>query len=127
MKDIETLDLVMPKIPTKSLYKLQVSVAQEIQSRERYDMMNLQIAQEENMVQKEAIIQEGKKKEIAQQKVDQMETQIDGVFQDISYDTVSEEASMKENITKIVKNIQHYKEHIKEQEERALPMTLPVV
>jgi hypothetical protein len=32
--------------------------------------MNLKIAQEENMTLKEAIIQEGKKKEIAQKKVD---------------------------------------------------------
>jgi hypothetical protein len=30
MKDIEMLDLAMPKITTKALYKLQVSVAQEI-------------------------------------------------------------------------------------------------
>jgi hypothetical protein len=30
LKDIETLDLALPKIPTKALYKLQVSVAQEI-------------------------------------------------------------------------------------------------
>jgi hypothetical protein len=68
MKDIETLDLAMPKIPTKVLYKLQVSVVQEIQSRARSDATNLQIAQEENMVLKEAIIQEGQKKEIAQKK-----------------------------------------------------------
>jgi hypothetical protein len=44
LKDIETLDLALPKIPTKALYKLQVSVAQEIQSRARSDAMNLQIA-----------------------------------------------------------------------------------
>ena len=55
VKDIETLDLVMPKIPTMALYKLHVSVTQEIQSRARSDAMNLQIAQEENMALKEAI------------------------------------------------------------------------
>jgi hypothetical protein len=27
LKDIETLDLALPKIPTKELYKLQVSIA----------------------------------------------------------------------------------------------------
>jgi hypothetical protein len=62
MKDIKTLDLALPKIPTKALYKLQVSVMQEIQSRARSDMTNLQIAQEENMVLKEAISQEGRRK-----------------------------------------------------------------
>jgi hypothetical protein len=45
VKDIETLDLAMPKIPTKALYKLQVSVTQEIQSSARYDATNLQIMQ----------------------------------------------------------------------------------
>jgi hypothetical protein len=41
LKDIETLDLGLLKIPTKVLYKLQVSVMQEIQCRERFDAMNL--------------------------------------------------------------------------------------
>jgi hypothetical protein len=44
MKDIKILDLARPKIPTKVLYKLHVSVVQEIQSRERSDVTNIQIA-----------------------------------------------------------------------------------
>jgi hypothetical protein len=44
LKEIETLDLEFPKIPTKALYKLQISVAQEIQSRARSDVTSLQIA-----------------------------------------------------------------------------------
>jgi hypothetical protein len=43
LKEIETLDLAFPKIPTKALYKLYISVVQEIQSRERSDVTNLQI------------------------------------------------------------------------------------
>jgi hypothetical protein len=35
LKDVEQLDLVLSKIPTKALYKLQMSVAQEVQSRAR--------------------------------------------------------------------------------------------
>jgi hypothetical protein len=42
LKEIETLELGLPKIPTKELYKLHVSVAQEIQSRARSDATNLQ-------------------------------------------------------------------------------------
>jgi hypothetical protein len=33
LKDIDHLDLALPKVPTKALYKLQVSVTQDIQSR----------------------------------------------------------------------------------------------
>jgi hypothetical protein len=40
LKEIETLDLALPKIPTKALYKLQISVTQEIQSRARSDATN---------------------------------------------------------------------------------------
>jgi hypothetical protein len=101
MKDVRTLDLVLPKIPTKALFKLQVSFTQEIQSRERSNATNLQIAQEENMVLKEAIIQEGKKKEITVKKVDEIETQINTIFQNISDDTTSEEKYLEEKITKI--------------------------
>jgi hypothetical protein len=35
MKEMDTLDLVLTKISTKALYKLQISVVQEIQFRER--------------------------------------------------------------------------------------------
>jgi hypothetical protein len=60
LKDIETLDLDFPKIPTKVLYKLQVSIVQEIQSRGRSDATNLQLELEDNTLLKEAVIQEGK-------------------------------------------------------------------
>jgi hypothetical protein len=44
LKDIEMLDSTFPKNPTKALYKLKVSVSQEIQSRARYNETNLQLA-----------------------------------------------------------------------------------
>jgi hypothetical protein len=37
MKDIDHLDLALPKVPMKALYKLQVSVTQEIQLRAQVD------------------------------------------------------------------------------------------
>jgi hypothetical protein len=43
LKDIDTLDLALAKIPTKVLYKFKISVPQEIQSRERFDAMNIHI------------------------------------------------------------------------------------
>jgi Mg2+ and Co2+ transporter CorA len=56
-----------------------------------------------------------------------METRIDAVFEAISDDTVSEETSLEEKITKIMQTLQQYKEHIKELEERTIPMTPPAV
>jgi hypothetical protein len=49
LKEIETLDLVLPKILTKALYKLQISVTQKIQFRERLDAENLYIPHEDNI------------------------------------------------------------------------------
>jgi hypothetical protein len=57
LKEIDKLDFTLPKILTKELYKLQVSVVQEIQSRERYDMKNLWIEHEDNTIIKEFISQ----------------------------------------------------------------------
>jgi hypothetical protein len=50
LKDVEQLDLVLSKIPTKALYKLQMSVAHEVQSRARTDAINLETAKEEKEV-----------------------------------------------------------------------------
>jgi hypothetical protein len=46
VKDVEHMELVMEKIPTKSLYGLQASVMQEVQSRARVDATNLAIDHE---------------------------------------------------------------------------------
>jgi hypothetical protein len=42
----EQLDLVLSKIPTKALYKLQISMAHEVQSRARTDATNLETSRE---------------------------------------------------------------------------------
>ena len=83
LKEIETLDLTFPKIPTKAVCKLHISVAQEIQSRARSEATNLQTSQEENIALKEAISQEGKVNNLSRQKVGEMEKHIGIVFQTI--------------------------------------------
>jgi ketopantoate hydroxymethyltransferase len=46
MKYIDHLDLALDKVLTKALYKLQVSIAQEIQSRAHADAMELELAKD---------------------------------------------------------------------------------
>jgi hypothetical protein len=53
------LDLEFPEIAMKALYKLKISVVQEIQSRSGSNATNLQIVQEENTTLKEEVSQEG--------------------------------------------------------------------
>jgi hypothetical protein len=123
LKDIKMLDVALAKIPTKELYKLQVSVAQEIQSRARADATNLQVAQKENLSMKEALSFEAQQKERAQQKVEEMEHQIHMLFQAILENTNEEAGSSKEKLCKIEQTIQEYKEKIKELEERVTSTT----
>jgi hypothetical protein len=46
IKDVEHMELVMEKIPTKELYGLKASVMQEVQDRARLDATNLEIGRE---------------------------------------------------------------------------------
>jgi hypothetical protein len=50
VKDVEHMELVLANVPTQVLYKLQMSVAKEVQSRARTDATNLQKAKEEKEV-----------------------------------------------------------------------------
>jgi RNase H-fold protein (predicted Holliday junction resolvase) len=77
------------------------------------------LAQEDNTSLKEALSQEGKERKIAQQKVEEMEKQISGVFQAIPDNAESEEASSEEKMRKIAQALAQYKEKIKELEEHA--------
>ena len=123
LKEIKTLDLALPKIPTKALYQLQINVAQKIQSRARLDVTNLQTTQEEKITPREAIIQEGKEKQLVQQKVEEIEKHIGIVFQTILDNAGLEEVSSEENMKKIAQALEQYKSQIKELEECAVPTT----
>jgi hypothetical protein len=85
--------------------------------------MNLQLAQEDNTALKEVDSQEGKAKKIVQQKVDEMEKQINVAFQAIPDNAKLARASLEEEIKKIAQDMEQYKEKIKELEKRAVPTT----
>jgi hypothetical protein len=101
LKEMKTLDLALPKIPTKVLYNMHISVTQEIQSKAGTDATNLQTTQEEKNALREEIIQEEKEIWAAQQKVEEMEKCISIVFHTISVNVESEETSSQEKMRKI--------------------------
>jgi hypothetical protein len=86
---------------------------------------NLQLAQEDNTSVKEALSQEGKERNIAQQRVEEMDRQISGVFQAILDSTKLKEASSEEKRRKIIEDLVQYKEQIKELEEHMQYLGLP--
>jgi hypothetical protein len=72
---------------------------------------------------KEELSQEGKEKNMVQQKVEKMENQIQAVFQAILEREGVQVASSQDKMIKIVHTLQQYKEHVKELEECTVPMT----
>jgi hypothetical protein len=46
LKEVAQVELVLAKIPMKALYRLQVSVTQEIQSRARVDVTDLAVTKD---------------------------------------------------------------------------------
>jgi hypothetical protein len=73
LKGIDHLDLVLPKVPTKALYKLQISVMQENQSRDRVDATSLQLANEVNKTLEMTLGQVQIEREKAKKCTDRME------------------------------------------------------
>jgi hypothetical protein len=68
--------------------------------------MNLQLVQQDNTSLKEAVSQEGKMRKIVQQKLYEMEKQINVIFQAISDSAESKEASSEEKIRKIAHDME---------------------
>jgi hypothetical protein len=49
LQDIYHLELALPRVPTKVLYKFKISVAHEIQSRDHVDGTSIQLANKVKM------------------------------------------------------------------------------
>jgi cysteinyl-tRNA synthetase len=98
LKDIEQLDLAMSKIPNKVLYKLQMSVAQEVKSRARTNEKNLETIKEEKEILeitlKEVQIERDEEKQCAEK----LEQTLEEVFQTILDIALAEQLNAKENI-----------------------------
>jgi hypothetical protein len=113
MKDISHLDLALAKIPTKALYKLQVSIAQEIQSRARTDATELQTTKDIKDTLKITLNEVQVEKDQEKKHIGQIEECIEEVFKSIP-DNTQEGAHLQteEKIGKIAQAMENYKSHI---------------
>jgi hypothetical protein len=83
LKDIDHLDLALPKVPTKALYKLQISVTQEIQSRARADATSLQLANEVSKTLEMTLNQVQFERDETKKCTERIEQQVEEVFKTI--------------------------------------------
>jgi len=77
------MDLVMSKIPTKELYKLHISVTNEVQSRVGIDGMNLERAKEVNEILEIALKEVPLERDEEKQCMKKLEQRLKEVFQTI--------------------------------------------
>jgi hypothetical protein len=123
VKDIEHLNLVLEHIPTKELYGLQVSVMQEVQSRSREDVTNLEISREVKDILQVTCEQITLEKEEERQCVDKLEKQLTKVYNNISNYAQEPKVIAEEKIQKIVQPLERYKQKIAELVENFTPRT----
>jgi hypothetical protein len=83
LKNIDHLDLALPKVPTKVLYKLQISVAQEIHSRASTDETSLQLANEVKRTLELTIDKVQFERDTVKQNIARIEHKVEEVFKTI--------------------------------------------
>jgi hypothetical protein len=127
LKDVEQLDLVLSKIPTKELYKLQMSMAQEVQSRARMDATNLETTKEEKEVLETVLKEVQIEHEEEKQCTDKLEQRLEEVFQTIPDNALAGELNTEEKIKRIAQMMEGYKQEIVELVGKLTPTTPPEV
>jgi hypothetical protein len=123
LKDLAQVELVLGRIPTKTLYKLQVNFAQEVQSRTRTDVAKLQ--ETKNVRDALELVVEQVKLETKEEKecADRMEHGVKVDYNCIPDNAQTSEKSAKEKINLIVQTINQYKQEIDELKKRLNPKT----
>jgi hypothetical protein len=117
---IEQLDLVLSRIPTKELYKLQFSVV-NVQSRAKIDATNLEIDKEVKEILEISLNQVHLDKDEDKQCVEKTKQRLEEVFKTIPDNVQSEELSTKEKIQKIAQDMENYRQDIIDLEETVIP------
>jgi hypothetical protein len=127
LKYLAQVDMVLAKIPTKALYRLQVNVVQEVQSRARIDAVELQ----ETKSGKEPLelVVEQVKFETKEEKehADKIERGVTTFYSHLPDNTQTESPSTEEKLNQIFQSIDHYRKKIEELNENLTLTTPPKV
>jgi predicted nucleic acid-binding Zn-ribbon protein len=119
--------MVLSRIPTKALYKLQVSVAQEVQSRVRTDAVELQEMKGEKeslelMIEQVKFDTRGEK-----ERTDKIEQRVTTIYNHLPDNVHAESSSTEEKLKMIAQTIDHYRKQIEDLKEKLTPTTPPEV
>jgi hypothetical protein len=123
LKDLAQLQLVLSWIPTKALYKLQVSVTQEVQSRAHTDTTELQQVKDKRD-ELELIFEQAKlETKEEREHVKGLEQKVVVAYEKIPKTTQMAELTTTEKIDQIVQTIDQYQQEIENLHEQLTPTT----
>jgi hypothetical protein len=112
LKDLSQIQLVLTRMPTRALHKLQVSINHEVQSRAHKDLVELQRATEKwDMLE---IVYEQAKSETQEERerIKGLEQKVAGTYEKIPQATQRDEIIAAEKIDRIAQEIDQYQKEI---------------
>jgi hypothetical protein len=98
LKDIDHLELALPNIPTKVMYKLQVIIVQEIQSRACANATSLHLAKETNNTLEMTLNQVNFERDETKKHDGRIEKRVEEVFKTIPDSVEGDNIPTKEKI-----------------------------
>jgi chromosome segregation ATPase len=127
LKDLSQIQLVLTRIPSGALHRLQVSVNHEVQSRARRDLTELKQATKKRDTLE--IVYEKAKSETEEERehIKGLEQKVAGTYEKIPQAAQSEEITAAENIDRIAQAIDQYQKEIENLREQLIPTTPPAV
>jgi hypothetical protein len=101
IKDVELMELVLSRIPTKALYNLQIRMVHRFHSRARSDATNLETTQEEKEVLETVIKETQIEHEEEKCHADRLEQRLEEILRTIPYSALAREINAEEKLKKI--------------------------
>jgi hypothetical protein len=127
LKYLAQVELVLERIPTKALYKIQVSVVQEVQSRARTDSTYLQ-HMKNGKEELEFVIEQIKfETKEEKERADMLEQGLNATYNQILNNVHAVGSSTEDKIKLITQTIDRCMQEIKELKEKLNPTTPPKV
>jgi hypothetical protein len=117
LKDLSQIQLVLTRIPSGALHRLEVSLNHEVQSHARRDLTDLKQATNKREVLE--IVYEKDKSETKEERarIKGMEHKVEGTYEKIPQAAQSEEIAAPEKIDQIVQEIEKYQKEIENLQE----------
>jgi hypothetical protein len=127
LKDLDHIQLVLARIPSRALHKLQVSVNHEMQSRSHKKLVKLQKATKQREVLEKEYEQARSENREETEHRNELERRVREIFGKLQNTAQENELPATKKIDQIVQEIARYQKEIKDLQEKITPTTPPAV